>query len=502
MTSSDFSLKGDDPVAEAKSWLSQRRLLLIDGKHVVSQTDRWMDVLNPATGALLARVAQAGAEDIDLAVDAARRSFESRAWRGMPVDQRVKIIWRFSELMEAHAGELAYLQTSENGMPLAVATRSVLGAAGWMRSFAGLPKRLGGRAYGESISAPGEWHAYTRKEPVGVVGLITPWNGPISTLVIKLAPALVAGCSVVAKPSELTPLGCLRLAELALEAGLPPGVLNMVPGYGTDAGARLCAHEGVNKVSFTGSTAVGRELVRLSAGNLKRLTLELGGKSPCIVFDDADMDLAIPGAAMAIFANTGQACIAGSRLFVQRKSFDKVVSGIVDVARKLRMGDGMESGVDLGPLISEKQRQRVLDYVESGVSEGAEIATGGAAIDGKGYFVQPTVMVNTRPEMKMVREEIFGPVLCAMPFDDLDEIPALANSMEYGLAAGVYSRDVNKVHKLASRLEAGSVYVNCYSMFDAVMPFGGYKQSGWGRELGDEGLEAYLETKSVYMRLT
>jgi len=502
MTSINGNTVESDPHAAERRWLAEDRLLLIDGEHVPSRTGLWLDVVNPATGQHVARVARAGAEDIDLAVQAARRSFSAGTWRAMPADQRSKVMWRLSELMEQHHASLAWLLTAENGMPLPMAKRSVLGAAAWMRAFAGQTKRVGGKAYGEAISAPGEWHAYTRKEPVGVVGLITPWNGPLGTLVIKLAPALVAGCSVVAKPSELTPLTCLRFAELALDAGLPPGVLNLVPGLGIDAGARLCAHEDVNKVSFTGSTAVGKELVKTSAGNLKRLTLELGGKSPCIVFDDADMDLAIPGAAMAIFANSGQACIAGSRLFVQRQSFDKVIDGIVAFASKLKVGNGLEAGVDLGPVISAKQRDRVLSYVESGLSEGAEILTGGKGGDGAGFFVQPTVMVNTRPDMKMLREEIFGPVLSVMPFNGMEDIPKLANSTEFGLASGIYTRDVNKVHKLAARLEAGSVYVNCYSMFDAVMPFGGYKQSGWGRELGDEGIDAYLETKSVFVRLT
>jgi acyl-CoA reductase-like NAD-dependent aldehyde dehydrogenase len=491
-----------DAFEDQRRWLAQDRLLLIDGEFKSATTGQWLDVINPATAEPLARVARAGVEDIDVAVAAARRSFDKGSWRLMSPDQRSRILWRLSELMEQHHAGLAWLLTSENGMAFPIAKRSVLGAASWMRAFAGQTKRVGGRAYGESISAPGEWHAYTRKEPIGVVGLITPWNGPLGTLVIKLAPALVAGCSVVAKPSELTPLTCLRFAELAHEAGLPPGVLNMVPGLGLDAGARLCAHDDVNKVSFTGSTAVGKELVRASAGNLKRLTLELGGKSPCIVFDDADMDLAIPGAAMAIFANSGQACIAGSRLFVQRKSFDKVVEGVTAFAHKLKVGNGFADGVDLGPLISARQQERVLSYIDSGISEGAEVLTGGGKGDGPGFFVQPTVMANTRPEMKMVREEIFGPVLSVSPFDGMEDIPGLANSAEYGLASGIYTRDVNKVHRLAAKLEAGSVYVNCYSMFDAVMPFGGYKQSGWGRELGEEGLDAFLETKSVYVRLS
>jgi acyl-CoA reductase-like NAD-dependent aldehyde dehydrogenase len=494
--------KSEEALPESvATWLRGPRGHVIGGEIRSSISGATMEVENPATGEVIATVARADAQDIDTAVRIARETFDQRVWRGMQVDQRARVMWQLGDLLDGHAEEVGTIQTLENGMPISFAIRSIRGAGSWMRSFAGFIKNVGGRAYGESISAPGNWHAYTRKEPVGVAGLITPWNGPLSTLVIKAAPALAAGCSIVAKPSELTPLACLRLGELALEAGLPAGVFNIVPGFGPDAGQALAEHPLVSKISFTGSTAVGKHLVRTAADDLKRVTLELGGKSPCIIFDDADLDIAIPGAAMAIFMNSGQACIAGSRLFVQDAVFDKVVAGIVAFADKLTLGNGLTPDVDLGPLISSKQRERVAAYIDSGREEGAEVVAGGVPVEGPGYFLRPTVFVNTRPDMKIIREEIFGPVLSITRFRDIDELPALANATEYGLAAGIYTTDVRKVHRVAALIEAGSVYVNCYSMFDAVMPFGGYKQSGWGRELGEEGMSAFLESKSVYVNL-
>jgi acyl-CoA reductase-like NAD-dependent aldehyde dehydrogenase len=478
------------------------RLLLIDGKEVPAQSGKTFTVVNPATEEVLATVAEAGAADIDAAVRAARSSFEKGVWRGMAGPDRARILLRFADLVEAQAEELSLLETLNNGMPRAFATRSIFGGANWLRWFAGSVTRIAGSALSSALALPGEFHAYTRKEPIGVVGLITPWNGPIGTFFIKVAPALASGCSCVHKPSEITPLTALRLGALALEAGLPPGVLNIVPGFGADAGNAIANHEDINKISFTGSTAVGKQLVRAAAGNLKRVTLELGGKSPCVVFDDADMDVAIPGAAMAIAANSGQVCFAGSRLFVQRKSYDKVVAGIGEFLQKLKIGNGLEPDTMLGPLVSEKQRERVLGYIKAGVEEGAEIVSGGKNVSGKGFFVSPTVFANTRPAMKIVREEIFGPVLVATQFDTLEEIPALANATQYGLGAGIYTTNLKNAHKLAARIESGNVWVNCYSMLDAAMPFGGYKQSGWGRELSEDGLNAYLETKSVYVNLS
>jgi acyl-CoA reductase-like NAD-dependent aldehyde dehydrogenase len=487
---------------EAPAFLQGTKLLLIDGKHVAAQSGKSFDVINPATEEVIATVAEGGAADVDLAVAAARRSFESGAWRCRPASERARVMLRFAELVEQNVDELSLLETMNNGMPRAFARSSVHGGATWLRWFAGSVTRIYGQTASSAVSAPGEFHVYTRKEPIGVVGLITPWNGPIGTFFIKVAPALASGCSIVQKPSEITPLTALRLGELALEAGVPAGVLNVVPGFGADAGAAMANHPGINKISFTGSTAIGKELVRASAGNLKRVTLELGGKSPCVVFDDADMDIAIPGAAMAIAANTGQVCFAGSRLFVQRKSFDKVVTGIGQVLQSLKVGNGLEEDTVLGPVVSAKQRDRVTGYIETGLSEGAEIVSGGQPIDGKGFFVSPTLFANVHAGMKIVQEEIFGPVLVATPFDDLEEVPALANATNYGLGGGIYTTNINTAHKLAARIETGNVWINCYSMLDAAMPFGGYKESGWGRELSAEGLDAYLETKSVWVKLS
>jgi acyl-CoA reductase-like NAD-dependent aldehyde dehydrogenase len=488
-------------LAIAKLPLTGPQLLLIDGKRVAAQSGRTFQVINPATEEVIANVAEAGAADIDAAVAAAQRSFDQGTWRASPGPARARVLLGFADLVEAHADELSLLETVNNGMPRAFARYSVSGGANWLRWFAGAVTRVCGTAVSSALAAAGEFHAYTRKEPVGVVGLITPWNGPIGTFFIKVAPALAAGCSCVHKPSEITPLTALRLGELALEAGLPPGVLNIVPGFGKDAGAAIANHPHIRKISFTGSTAVGKELVRASATNLKRVTLELGGKSPCVVFDDADMDVAIPGAAMAIAANTGQVCFAGSRLFVQRKSYERVVAGIGDFMRKLKIGNGLEPDTSLGPLVSQKQRERVLGYIESGRQEGAEVVSGGQPVSGKGFFVSPTIFANARPNAKIVREEIFGPVLVATAFDSAEEIPAVANATPYGLGAGIYTTNLRNAHRLAARIESGNVWINCYSMLDASMPFGGYKESGWGRELGDEGIGAYLETKSVWVNL-
>ena len=488
--------------SEAPAFLQGTKLLLIDGKHVAAQSGKTFEVVNPATEEVIATVAEGDAADIALAVSAARKSFESGVWRSLPASERARIMLRFADLVEENGDELSLLETMNNGMPRAFARNSVHGGAKWLRWFGGSVTRIYGQTASSAVSAPGEFHVYTRKEPIGVVGLITPWNGPIGTFFIKVAPALASGCSIVQKPSEITPLTALRLGELALEAGVPAGVLNVVPGFGAGAGAAMANHPGINKISFTGSTAVGKELVRASAGNLKRVTLELGGKSPCVVFDDADMDIAIPGAAMAIAANTGQVCFAGSRLFVQRKSFDKVVAGIGHVLQGLKVGNGLEEDTVLGPVVSAKQRDRVTSYIETGLSEGAEIVSGGQPIDGKGFFVSPTVFANVHASMKIVQEEIFGPVLVATPFDDLEEVPALANATNYGLGGGIYTTNINTAHKLAARIETGNVWINCYSMLDAAMPFGGYKESGWGRELSAEGLDAYLETKSVWVKLS
>jgi len=481
--------------------VAKPRLLLIDGKHVPALSGKTFDVFDPATEKLLTTVALADAADVDAAVRVARRTFDAGDWHGMRSGDRARILLRFADLIEANSDELAFLETFNNGMPLAFARNSISGGCRTLRWFAGAIPRVLGHVADTAISLPGEFHAYTRKQPVGVVGLITPWNGPIGTFMLKVTPALAAGCSIVLKPSELTPVTALRLAELAHEAGIPNGVLNVVPGFGAGAGAAIGNHPGIDKVSFTGSTLVGKELVRASAGNLKRVTLELGGKSPCIIFDDADMDIAIPGATMAIVANTGQVCFAGSRLFVQRKSYDKVVAGIAAAMQRLKVGNGLDPATTLGPVVSAKQRDRVNSYVELGQQEGAELIVSGQRFDGPGYFVSPSLFANVNPTMRIVQEEIFGPVLVATVFDEMEEIPALANATRYGLGGGIYTTNLNTAHRLAARIDTGNVWVNCYGQLDASMPFGGFKESGWGRELSDEGLGAYLETKSIWMKL-
>jgi acyl-CoA reductase-like NAD-dependent aldehyde dehydrogenase len=451
---------------------------------------------------MIARVAEADAADVNDAVQAARRSFETRQWLGKTSDERAQVLWRFAELLEENSQELVQLEVLNNGMPLEFANWMVTASASWLRYYAGITTKIHGKSATGSLSEPDRaMHAYTTREPVGVVGLIVPWNGPIGTFVMKVAPALAAGCSCVVKPAENTPVTALRLGELALDAGVPPGVLNVVPGDGPVAGAALVEHPGVDKVSFTGSTLVGKQIVRAAADNLKRVTLELGGKSPCIVCDDANLDLAIPGAAMGVFANTGQVCFAGSRLYVQKKVYDKVVAGIADFASNAKIGSGFDPATLLGPLISEKQRDRVMNYIDLGQTEGAEVVCGGQEIEGDGFFVQPTVFANTRESMRIVQEEIFGPILVATPVDDLNEIIRIANDTRYGLGAGIFTNDVNRAHLIAERLQSGNVWVNCYGVVHPSMPFGGYKESGWGREMSAEGLDAFLETKSVFVQL-
>ena len=351
-----------------------------------------------------------------------------------------------------------------------------------------------------SISVPympgANFHSYTLREPVGVVGQIIPWNFPLLMAAWKLAPALACGNTVVLKPAEQTPLTALRLAELIAEAGIPDGVVNVVTGFGETAGAALAAHNDVDKVAFTGSTEVGKLIARAATGNLKKVSLELGGKSPNVVFDDADPS-AIEGAANAIFFNHGQCCVAGSRLYVQQGRFDEVVDGVAEIAKSIKLGPGMEQGTQMGPMVSDEQMRRVTGLVDSGIAEGATALSGGGRHGTRGYFVEPTVLTNTRPDMTVVREEIFGPVVVAAPFSDLDEVAAVANDTPYGLGAGIWTKDISKAHALAKKIRAGSIYINCYNVFDAALPFGGYKQSGWGREMGHEVLEAYTEVKAV-----
>jgi phenylacetaldehyde dehydrogenase len=479
-------------------FLATPRKLLIDGKWVQAHSGKTFDSIDPATGEVLARVAEGDKADIDLAVKAARRAFESGPWSKMSASERGRIIWKIGDLLQENLEEFAELETLDNGKPLSVArVADVPLAADLFHYMAGWATKV----EGSTIPIAGPFLAYTRREPIGVVGQIIPWNFPLLMAAWKLGPALATGCTVVLKPAEQTPLSALRLGEIALEAGLPPGVLNIVTGFGETAGAALAAHPDVDKIAFTGSTEVGKLIVQAAADNLKKVTLELGGKSPNIVFDDADLKQATAGAANAIFFNHGQCCCAGSRLFVEDKIFDKVVEGVSESAKKIKVGPGMNADTTMGPLVSEEQFRRVRGYMEAGLSEGAKAVVGGKTVGNRGYFVEPTVLVNTKPTMKVVQEEIFGPVVTAMPFKSIDEIAAEANNTSYGLAAGIWTKDIAKAHSLANKLKAGTVWINCYNVFDAAMPFGGYKQSGWGREMGKEALELYTETKAVCVRI-
>ncbi len=480
-------------------FLASPKKLLIDGKWVQAHSGKTFDSIDPATGEVLARVAEGDKADIDLAVKAARRAFETGPWSKMTASERGRIIWKIGDLLQENLEEFAELETLDNGKPLSVArVADVPLAVDLFRYMAGWATKIEGSTI--PISA-GPFFAYTRREPIGVVGQIIPWNFPLLMAAWKLGPALATGCTIVLKPAEQTPLSAIRLGELALEAGLPPGVLNIVTGFGETTGAALAAHPDVDKIAFTGSTEVGKLIVQAAAGNLKKVTLELGGKSPNIVFDDADLKQATAGAANAIFFNHGQCCCAGSRLYVEDKIFDKVVEGVSESAKKIRVGPGMNPDTTMGPLVSEEQFNRVRGYMEAGLNEGAKAVVGGKTIGNRGYFVEPTVLVNTKPTMKVVREEIFGPVVTAMPFKSIDEIAAEANNTTYGLAAGIWTKDIAKAHSLANKLKAGTVWINCYNVFDAAMPFGGYKQSGWGREMGKEALELYTETKAVCVRI-
>ncbi len=485
-------------------FLSMPRKMLIGGKWLDAASGKTFPTFNPATGEVLARVAEGEKEDIDRAVKAARTAFETGPWRKMTPSERGRVIWKIGDLIEKHLEEFAQLDSLDNGKPIGVARAAdVPLATDLFRYMAGWATKTEGNTIPISVPyTPGaRYLAYTLREPVGVVGQIIPWNFPLLMAAWKLGPALAAGCTVVLKPAEQTPLSALHLGELAQEAGLPDGVLNIVTGYGETAGAALAAHPGVDKVAFTGSTEVGRLIVQAAAGNLKKVSLELGGKSPNVVLKDADLKVAIPGAASAIFFNHGQCCCAGSRLYVEREIFDKVVDGVSEKARKIRLGPGMEPSTEMGPLVSEEQLHRVCSYLDSGIAEGARATVGGHKRGDRGYFVEPTVLVDTRPDMKVVQEEIFGPVVTAMPFRGLEELLPQANDTIYGLAAAVWTRDVSLAHTVASELHAGTVWINCYNIFDAALPFGGYKQSGWGREMGHEVLGNYTEVKSVCARL-
>ena len=490
------------PSAAVASFLKRPARLLIGGEWVASASAASIPVTDPATGTEIASVPDANAADVDKAVTAARVAFETGPWATMLPADREALLWRLAELIDENADELAELESLDNGKTKFMASIvDVPGARNHFRYMAGWATKIEGTTFDVSIGAPpgGRINAFTRREPVGVVAQIIPWNFPLVMAAWKLGPALAAGCTCILKPAEQTPLSALRLGELIVEAGFPPGVVNILTGYGETTGAALVAHRGVDKIAFTGSTAVGKLINKTATDSLKRVSLELGGKSPVIVLADADVDTVIKGAAGAIFFNAGQVCAAGSRLYVHRKIYDRVLEGVGGAAQAIRLGPGLHPETQMGPLVSREQQERVLGYIQSGRADGAAVVAGGDAPSHPGYYVEPTVLANVKPSMRVVQEEIFGPVVVAERFDDLDEVAARANDTPYGLSASIWSNDLTAVHRLVPKIRAGTVWVNTHGPVDANMPFGGYKQSGFGREHGRVGIEMYTELKSVCM---
>ena len=484
-----------------QSFLSSPKQLLIDGEWVDSKDGQTFATVNPSTEEELVQVAQASAVDADRAVVAARNAFEAGSpWSRFTPRERSHLLWRIGDMIDERAEELAQLESLDNGKSLTSARGDVGVAAELFRYFAGWATKMEGTTI--PMSVPGrDFHAYTRREPVGVVAGIVPWNFPLTMAAFKIIPSITAGNTIILKPAEQTPLTALRLGELLLEAGLPAGVVNVLPGFG-DAGAALVAHADVDKVAFTGSTEVGKKIAAAASGNLKKVSLELGGKAPNIIFNDADLDAAVAGAALAGYFNEGQCCVNGSRLYVQREVFDEVIAGVAAAAKAITVGDAFDPATTMGPLVSQEQHEKVMGYVRGAVADGATLAAGSpdAAAD-RGYFFSPTLITDVTEQMAVQTDEIFGPVITAIPFDTEDEAVAAANNTVYGLAAGVWSKDLGTAHRVGGKLRAGTVWLNTWHADDVTLPRGGYKQSGWGRELGSFGLDDYTELKTVIAEL-
>ncbi|NYT37324.1 aldehyde dehydrogenase family protein [Allopusillimonas soli] len=490
------------PQSERPELSAIREHMIIGGKPWAHGQGEPLPVYDPATGKIIAHQAEAGPAEVDAAVRAARQAFEDPAWRDMPPVERERLLLKLADLVEANGNALARLETLNNGKLLFLSQGLEVGAgAQWLRYMAGWATKISGETLNVSIPFPPglKYQAYTRPEPVGVVGAIVPWNFPLLMAIWKIAPAVATGCTVVLKPAEETPLTAIRLAELALEAGFPPGVINVITGRGEVTGAALVAHPGLDKIAFTGSTEVGKLIGKQAMDDMKRVSLELGGKSPVVILDDCPIEQAVQGAAGAIFFNQGQVCTAGSRLFVQRGIYEEVVSGLAELAAAMKVGSGLDPETQIGPMVSARHRQRVLDYIASGKAQGARVLAGGTGGTGNGYFVLPTVFADAPPDARICREEIFGPVVVAAAFDTLDDAVAHANDTRFGLGASIWSNDLTRVHQLIPRIQAGTVWVNTHNMLDPHMPFGGYKESGIGREHGRAAIDMYLEKKSVCM---
>ena len=472
--------------------------MLIDGQWRDSASGKTFETVNPATEEVIAEVAEGDAADIDLAVKAARKAFDSGPWRKTDARDRGRLMNKLADLIEKHIDELAELETLDNGKPISESRNGDLPLViDCFRYYAGWADKI----HGQTIPIRGNYFCYTKREPVGVAGQIIPWNFPMLMVAWKWGPALAAGCTVVLKPAEQTPLSALRMGELALEAGFPAGVINIVPGFGETTGDALVRHKGVDKIAFTGSTCVGQIIMRNAADTLKRVTLELGGKSPNIVFADADLDAAVDGAMLGLYLNQGQCCCAGSRLFVQDKVYDQMVEKLASKATDRKLGDPFDPTTEQGPQVDRTQFDKIMELIESGKKEGARCVTGGGRFGTKGYFIEPTIFADVKDDMRIATEEIFGPVMQVLRFKDVDEVVGRANTTDYGLAAAVWTRDIGKAHSIANRVRAGTVWVNCYDVFDAAAPFGGYKASGMGRELGEKALDSYTEHKTVTVSL-